>query len=55
MKYYWIKINDLYFTGVSQVSEWYPSDRARDAREVSSIAGSGRFPGVGNGNALQYS
>ena len=25
-----------------------------DARDVGSIPGSGRFPGVGNGNPLQY-
>ena len=28
---------------------------AGDAREVGSIPGSGRSPGVGNGNLLQYS
>jgi len=28
---------------------------ARDARDVGSIPGSGRFPGVGNGNLLQSS
>ena len=32
-----------------------PSDNARNARESSSITGSGRSPGVGNGNAVQYS
>ena len=26
-----------------------------DTRDLSSIPGSGRFPGVGNGNPLQYS
>ena len=29
--------------------------KAGDARDVVSIPGSGRFPGVGNGNPLQYS
>ena len=28
---------------------------ARDARDVGSIPGLGRSPGVGNGNPLQYS
>ena len=28
---------------------------AGDARDVSSVSRSGRFPGVGNGNILQYS
>ena len=28
---------------------------ARDARDMGSIPGSGRFPGEGNGNPLQYS
>ena len=28
---------------------------AEDARGVGLILGSGRFPGVGNGNSLQYS
>ena len=28
---------------------------AGDVRDACSIPGSGRFPGVGNGNALQYS
>ena len=28
---------------------------AGDTRDVSSIAGQGRSPGVGNGNPLQYS
>ena len=32
-----------------------PSTNAGDARELSSIAGSGRPPGVRNGNPLQYS
>ena len=30
-------------------------DSAGDAREVGLIPGLGRFPGVGNGNPLQYS
>ena len=32
-----------------------PSANARDERDVSLIPGSGRSPGVGNGNLLQYS
>ena len=31
------------------------SAKAGDARDVSSILGSGRSPGVGNGNSLQNS
>ena len=29
--------------------------KAGDTRNLDSIPGSGRFPGVGNGNPLQYS
>ena len=32
-----------------------PSANASDLRDVSLILGSGRFPGGGNGNPLQYS
>ena len=32
-----------------------PPANAGDARDVGSIPGSGRSPGVGNGNPLQYS
>ena len=32
-----------------------PPASARDARDVGSIPGSGRSPGEGNGNPLQYS
>ena len=32
-----------------------PSDNAEDSRGVDSIPGSGKSPGVGNGNPLQYS
>ena len=32
-----------------------PSAKAGDARDVGSIPGSGRFPGGGHGNPLQYS
>ena len=32
-----------------------PATRAGDARRVGFILGSGRSPGVGNGNPLQYS
>ena len=32
-----------------------PPANAGDAKDVGSIPGSGRFPGQGNGNPLQYS
>ena len=32
-----------------------PPAKARDAKDMGSIPGSGRSPGVGNGNLLQYS
>jgi len=32
-----------------------PPPSAKDARDVGSVPGSGRSPGVGNGNPLQYS
>ena len=32
-----------------------PPTNAGDVRDVDSIPGSGRFPGEGNGNPLQYS
>ena len=32
-----------------------PACNARDSRDVGSILGSGRSPGEGNGNPLQYS
>jgi len=32
-----------------------PSANARDSGDAGSIPGSGRFPGEGNGNSLQYS
>ena len=41
------------FPGGSVVKN--PPASAGDARDVSSISGSGRSPGVGNGNPLQYS
>ena len=31
-----------------------PLANAEDARDVGSIPGSGKSPGVGNGNSLQY-
>jgi len=31
-----------------------PPANAEDARDVGSIAGSGKFPGGGNGSSLQY-
>ena len=32
-----------------------PPDNAGDSRDAGSLPGSGRSPGVGNGNPLQYS
>ena len=32
-----------------------PPSNVRDIRDAGSIPGSGRFPGGGNGNPLQYS
>ena len=32
-----------------------PPANAEDSRDVGSIPGSGRFPGIGDGNPLQYS
>ena len=42
---------------VSPVAQWVknPSASAGDTRDVGSIPGSGRSPGAGNGNPLQYS
>ena len=33
----------------------YPPENAGDSRDAGSIPGLGRYPGVGNGNPLQYS
>ena len=44
-----------YIMGVSGGSGKESPARAGDAGEASSIPGLGRFPGVGNGNLLQYS
>ena len=43
----------MYFPGVSVVNNL--PVHAGDTREVDSISGSGRSPGVGNGNLLQCS
>ena len=43
----------LDFLAVSEVKN--PSANAEDTRDESSIPGSGRSPGKGNGNPLQYS
>ena len=32
-----------------------PAASAEDTRDAGSVPGSGRYPGVGNGNPLQYS
>ena len=42
------------FTGSSVVVK-YPPVNAEDTRDASLIPGSGRSPGIGNGNSLQYS
>ena len=39
----------------TQLKRLSSSSSAGDARDVSSIPGSGQSPGVGNGNLLQYS
>ena len=46
------KVN-LGFQGVTEVKN--PPANARDKRDIVLIPGSGRSPGVGNGNPLQYS
>ena len=51
-----------WFGLISQFVEGFPggtvvknlSDNARDARDVGSVPGLGRYPGGGNGNSLQY-
>ena len=46
-----------HFVGASQVAlvvENLPAS-VGDIRDTNSIPGSGKFPGVGNGNPLQYS
>ena len=45
-------ISEWSFPGVAVVKNLPAS--AGDTRDVSSIPGSGRSPGVGNGNLLQY-
>ena len=45
---------DLKRSYVAQVVNNPPAN-AEDARDVGSIPGSGRSPGEGNGNLLQYS
>ena len=42
----------MFLTGMSGKES---ASNAEDKREVVSIPGSGRYPGVGNGNPLQYS
>ena len=42
-----------YFPGGARVKN--PPDYAGDESDMGSLPGSGRFPGVGNGNPLQYS
>ena len=53
-------IHIMPFWGISQVSQWFKKKKkspanAGDTRDAGSIPGSGRFPGVGNGNPPQYS
>ena len=45
---------DALCSGASQVVKNPPAN-ARDTRDMGSIPGSGRSPGVGNGNPLRYS
>ena len=45
---------DALCIGTSQVVKNLPAN-ARDTRDMGSIPGSGRSPGVGNGNPLRYS
>ena len=49
-----LPLNILWASQVAQLLK-NPSANAGDARHVASIPGSGRSPGVGNGNPLQYS
>ena len=56
--YLWIKFKSLIyeregFSGVTVVKN--PHANAGGTRDVGSTPGSGRFPGGGNGNPLQYS
>jgi hypothetical protein len=46
-------IDSLWFPGVAVVKGLPASEE--DARDTGLIPGSGRFPGVGNGNPVQYS
>ena len=46
-------IDSLWFPGVAVVKGLPASEE--DARDTGLIPGSGRFPGEGNGNPLQYS
>ena len=52
-----LNMTELLTQGVSQVTlvvKNFPGNEG-DARDMGSIFGSGRFPGGGNGNPLQYS
>ena len=55
------KYKGIWFLGHTRVSHCYltvvknPPANAGEARNLGSIPESGRFPGVGNGNPLQYS
>ena len=54
MFYFWLNIFfDMCFSGGSVVMNLLA--KARDTGDVGLISRSGRFPGVGNGNPLQYS
>ena len=47
-----VRVSEIIFPGVAVVKN--PPANARDARDTGSVSGSGRSPGVGNGNPLQY-
>ena len=51
------QVHCIYHAGASQVALVVknPPANAEDIRDASSIPGSGRSPGGGNGNPLQYS
>ena len=52
----WTQLSDSYFTPCSRASQVKnPPANSGDARDMGSIPGSGRSPGEGNGNSVQYS
>ena len=55
--FYWVKLSRSRFAGSYKVSHvaLMVKNPPANAGDAGSIPGSGRFPGVGNGNLLQYS